>query len=203
VDIRMRSILITALILFAANASAATITIDFEEPGIDLGPAIPGPGALFEGPVHTQGFDFYSERPGIVAFALSEADGDHVLIWGSSGAMYFEAEDQSPFDLVSADIGDFGSATYRITGVKADGGKFIWDNGWCGTADEGVNQYCPDMFEGEHIDWTNLVSVTVDASNDFGSIDNIVISQVPVPAALWLFGSALAGLGWMKRIRTD
>ena len=28
------------------------------------------------------------------------------------------------------------------------------------------------------------------------------ISTVPVPAAVWLFGSALAGLGWMKRKHT-
>jgi hypothetical protein len=28
------------------------------------------------------------------------------------------------------------------------------------------------------------------------------ISAVPVPAAVWLFGSALAGLGWLKRRKT-
>ncbi|MCP4831207.1 MAG: VPLPA-CTERM sorting domain-containing protein [Gammaproteobacteria bacterium] len=29
--------------------------------------------------------------------------------------------------------------------------------------------------------------------------DNVVVTAVPVPAAVWLFGSALAGLGWMRR----
>ena len=29
-----------------------------------------------------------------------------------------------------------------------------------------------------------------------------VVSAVPVPAAVWLFGSALAGLGWMRRKQT-
>jgi len=28
------------------------------------------------------------------------------------------------------------------------------------------------------------------------------VSAVPVPAAVWLFGSALAGLGWMRRKQT-
>jgi hypothetical protein len=28
------------------------------------------------------------------------------------------------------------------------------------------------------------------------------ISTVPIPAAVWLFGSALAGLGWMRRRKT-
>jgi len=30
-------------------------------------------------------------------------------------------------------------------------------------------------------------------------LDNIVMSVVPVPAAVWLFGSALAGMGWFRR----
>jgi len=29
--------------------------------------------------------------------------------------------------------------------------------------------------------------------------DSITLNVVPVPAAVWLFGSALAGLGWMRR----
>ena len=28
------------------------------------------------------------------------------------------------------------------------------------------------------------------------------VSAVPVPAAVWLFGSALAGMGWLRRIQT-
>jgi hypothetical protein len=56
--------------------------------------------------------------------------------------------------------------------------------------------------------WTNLESVSFStdvinyhccsASFD-GVIDNIVVTAVPVPAAAWLFGSALAGLGWIRR----
>jgi hypothetical protein len=33
-------------------------------------------------------------------------------------------------------------------------------------------------------------------------IDDVMITAVPVPAAVWLFGSALAGLGWMRRKTT-
>jgi hypothetical protein len=28
------------------------------------------------------------------------------------------------------------------------------------------------------------------------------VNVVPIPAAVWLFGSALAGLGWLKRKQT-
>jgi hypothetical protein len=31
------------------------------------------------------------------------------------------------------------------------------------------------------------------------TVDNINATVVPVPAAVWLFGSALAGLGWLRR----
>ena len=30
-------------------------------------------------------------------------------------------------------------------------------------------------------------------------LDDVSVSAVPVPAAVWLFGSALAGLGWLRR----
>jgi hypothetical protein len=34
------------------------------------------------------------------------------------------------------------------------------------------------------------------------SLDNFSATVVPIPAAVWLFGSALAGLGWMRRKQT-
>ena len=39
-----------------------------------------------------------------------------------------------------------------------------------------------------------------------GAIDNITYQVVPVPAAAWLFGSAIGLLGWMRlrsRVETD
>jgi hypothetical protein len=57
------------------------------------------------------------------------------------------------------------------------------------------------------VEWTQLVRVSfepivVDLFSE-GRIDNIVVSNVvPLPAAVWLFGSALAGLGWLRRKQT-
>jgi len=56
--------------------------------------------------------------------------------------------------------------------------------------------------------WDDLNSVEIEVYNWSGSLgagmffDNIVVSTVPIPAAVWLFGSALAGLGWMRRKQT-
>ena len=55
--------------------------------------------------------------------------------------------------------------------------------------------------------WSNLVSVDIqlnvtddghDAFDTF-SIDNVSVQAVPVPAAVWLFGSGLGLLGWLRR----
>jgi len=50
-------------------------------------------------------------------------------------------------------------------------------------------------------EWQGYEALTI-TNPDFQSItyiDNLVISSVPIPGAVWLFGSALAGLGWMRR----
>lgn len=48
-------------------------------------------------------------------------------------------------------------------------------------------------FEGNNID------LTLNASNNLYVYNSISVSQVPVPAAAWLFGSALVGLAGIKR----
>ena len=57
----------------------------------------------------------------------------------------------------------------------------------------------------EVADATIMQEATQQTTDRFGDeqIDyeiNVSVSAVPVPAAVWLFGSALAGLGWMKSI---
>ncbi|MBD9355292.1 VPLPA-CTERM sorting domain-containing protein [Methylomonas albis] len=50
------------------------------------------------------------------------------------------------------------------------------------------------------IDWTNRVSSNLaDAGQSGYSINTTAVAPVPVPAAIWLFGSALAGFGLIGR----
>ena len=59
--------------------------------------------------------------------------------------------------------------------------------------------------------WHNLSSVnftdyTYDNGSSFGllAFDNIVVTAVPIPAAVWLFGSGLLGLvGICRRTKAD
>jgi hypothetical protein len=40
-------------------------------------------------------------------------------------------------------------------------------------------------------------------NNTFGlSLVSGSVSAIPIPAAIWLFGSALGGLGWMRHRKT-
>jgi hypothetical protein len=54
------------------------------------------------------------------------------------------------------------------------------------------------------VDTVNIQAVVV--SDSLGSYLHVLaqggVPQVPVPAAVWLFGSALAGLGWLIRRKT-
>lgn len=49
-------------------------------------------------------------------------------------------------------------------------------------------------FEGDFYDG----SAPLNDSVTFGSIE-VTVTPIPVPAAVWLFGSALGLLGWMRR----
>ncbi|MBS94008.1 MAG: hypothetical protein CL799_06150 [Chromatiales bacterium] len=54
--------------------------------------------------------------------------------------------------------------------------------------------------------WSGLDSFRIEISPNVAGgpftasvIDNISIEAVPIPAAAWLFGSGLAGLGFLRR----
>ncbi len=48
----------------------------------------------------------------------------------------------------------------------------------------------------------NVISVTFDGQNSLTQYDNIVVNAVPIPAGVWLFGSGLGLLGWLRRRQT-
>ena len=51
-------------------------------------------------------------------------------------------------------------------------------------------------------DWNNLEYVKIQSWAGDVAIDNISANIVPVPAAVWLFGSGLGLLGWIRRRKT-
>jgi hypothetical protein len=91
--------------------------------------------------------------------------------------------DNASFSLDSMNLAGLGSTT--IGGIAYSGAG---------------NQVWADFNVSGQSGMTNVTSVL------FSPSDYIQISSfstaVPIPAAVWLFGSALAGLGWMRRRKT-
>jgi len=208
------TIMLFVISLFSTVANAATVTIDFEslpdQTGIECGPVCTSDPAQWT----EHGFvlaasdtvDNGSFPGGVIApgtgFAPSPASfGDRSLLFcGTCGQATFvltqqegQAFDLHSFDQTAAFPG--GGDVWTIIGNYAAGGTVSTNFITSGlrTATFGS-------------EWAGLESVTIIANTDGAldyRLDNIVVSAVPVPAAVWLFGSALAGLGWMRRRKTD
>jgi len=102
------------------------------------------------------------------------------------------------FDLHSFDAGFFGDPIGQVTLTGYRDGTSVISETFTGIGD-----YFETIAAGAG--WSNLDSILFNVSNPLnnaGAIDNIraySASAIPLPAAVWLFGSALAGLGWLRR----
>ena len=190
----------------SAGAQAAPVTIDFEE--FNIGD---GGGSVFATPIlASQGYELTGSGGPGGPFTSTE-----VLTGTNTGGT----------NAYGGSISGFGQDGYNyhvdVTLEKADGGAFAIHNLdlFMGTDPEGWTQIRGTLAGGGWVflsgvpvgtgDWLNLEAVRFWAEgNGFGygyatvELDNVVVSAVPIPAAVWLFGSALAGLGWLKRKQT-
>jgi len=204
---RVKAITLVAVAGFlSAGAQAAPVTIDFEE--FNIGD---GGGSVYDTPIlASQGYELTGSGGPGGPFTSTE-----VLTGTNTGGT----------NAYGGSIGGLGQDGFNfhvdVTLERADGGAFaVHDfdlfmdtdpNGWTeirGQAAGGGVVFLSAATVGTG-DWLNLASVRFWAEGDgFGpggatvEIDNIVVSAVPVPAAVWLFGSALVGLGWLRRKQT-
>ncbi|MEJ2139915.1 MAG: VPLPA-CTERM sorting domain-containing protein [Gammaproteobacteria bacterium] len=189
--------------VLSAGAQAAPVTIDFEE--FNVGD---GGGSVYDTPVLTsQGYELTGYGGPGGPYTSTE-----VLIGTNTGGT----------NAYGGSISGFGQDGFGIgTGVRferADGGAFaihsldmFLDSDIDGFASMtgvvgGFSRVADLSVPVGTGDWLNLQYIRWDAEgNGFGlgyatvEIDNLVVSAVPIPAAAWLFGSALAGLGWLRR----
>jgi len=194
---------ISAVLLFAC-AGAHAATIDFEEFNLGDGPADYYGGSVLQ----TQGFDF----AGLIMEGIYGPDGQPYIVNGNSGS---KALGGSISDVVGQDT--FG-ARVTITMERTDGNSFaLYDFDFFADHDvDGYSSVVGYVAGGGSAsgavgtgDWLNLTSVTFQVSGSgfwighaTAEVDNIVVgAAVPVPAAVWLFGSALGALGWVRRRR--
>ena len=117
-------------------------------------------------------------------------DGTSVSFYQASGGA---------FDLISFDmlfITGNTNADMLLQGQRGDGS--VVNLQVLGSASEG--EIWETVFLSGQLN--NLTSITFTNFSRPVQLDNIVVQAVPVPAAVWLFGSALAGLGWLRRKQT-
>jgi hypothetical protein len=179
----MRSIILIIILLGTTAANATAVTVDFNE--------LP---AIF--PVSTidsKGFQLASGGAGfgvgtnwgILGTAGLGMSGDgNTMGLLADGTFSLESFDMRTFSGFNEDV--------VVTGYFQSGGQIS-------TSLTITGSYVPGY---EFSDaWQGLVSVQFDTVGVVYT-DNIVTNVVPIPAAVWLFGSALAGLGWMRRKQT-
>jgi hypothetical protein len=186
------------LLLASSSAYSANVTLDFEQ--------FVGTVGTFEsvqaGTALGNGFQINSAIDVIWLNGLGPApipDGTAVSIALNSNtgpSIEFGRIDGQAFDLISFQhaFGGSGDYDFSITATLAGGG-LVSD---LVSVTEIDSQY--DTFLNSGL-FNNIVnfSVSTDGTTPALALDNIAVTAVPVPAAVWLFGSALAGLGWMRR----
>ena len=182
---------ITLLALIALNPAFAA-TIDFET----IDSYTPAPvGAAGASEIQAAGFVFsasgYMDRFVRDGNGYLQTDAVHdaypIVMQSISGETF-------ALEQVAALVGG-----WDITGHYAGGGTVETSISVGGNA--GTTVKTPLILGSE---WQGLESVTFEANFEFfySGLDDIVVSTVPIPAAAWLFGSALAGLGWLRRKKT-
>ena len=184
----MRHVLGVILLFFIGSAQAATVTIDFNEvTPIDGFPPVE---------VDSKGYSFYAST--ILAGGPPEAgvgsNGIYAIgdcfAWGPGCGAYITMEraDSNPFAIHSftSSSGDyFGNI---VGGASADLSVAIGTGDWLQLESFRVDSTCPDIGFG--------------CGEYEVHLDDITVSAVPIPAAVWLFGSALGLLGWMRQKTT-
>lgn len=203
----MRNLIAMLALIVAGTMPAAAVTIDFEE--FSLGTS--SVNAFVSNGYEFWGLSYPGPIPdGMPSEIVTGASGTNSLQafngwggqdgYGAQASIIMTRVDDGAFAIHSLDLLLAGCASPNVAcfGSESIAGAL---------AGGGVADLSVAVGTG---DWLNLVSVSFSANGDgFGNgsgtvaqIDNINVSAVPIPAAVWLFASALAGLSWMRRKQT-
>jgi len=174
---------LVCLLFVSVSTQAATVTLDFEE---DFS-ADPFPNS-----VETKGYALNSA--GNFQFFSNAGESDVSLVYCPGCVADLQRSDGQEFSLESIDLSLFPGPNdvVSLTGKYSAGGSISVGL----VVDEIVDTY----FLGS--EWSGLIQVQFGSASSAVFMDNIVVTAVPIPSAVWLLGSALAGLGWMRRKQT-
>jgi hypothetical protein len=195
----MRKLIFTAMIVAGGVSQASAVTIDFD----DDYPTYFGLETYQE-----EGYTLTSNVPegtlidvnNVVRGNLGVFSGgtdSQSLFWGANGALStitLTNDSATPFYLLSLDASSLSNLTGQLllNGTKVGGGSVSQVL----NLDGNLTTYGITGMDG-----LASLDISFDGSAAFApyDLDNIQLTSVPVPAAVWLFASALGMLGWLRR----
>lgn len=189
---------IASLFLVTSGAQAASIsTITFDDQ----------PEVYFSTPIVDSGFEFASNYDGFGT--------NNNRLWPSNGTMHLMSwtnrGSESGFDMASTAGDLFNVHSFDFAGGYVRGSNPVNSlevTGWLdgvqvdtATFVSGTDFLTGASYSTLDIEFFGIDQLTVTAfgRNNRANFENFKVSAVPVPAAVWLLGSALAGLGWLRR----
>jgi len=205
-DLFAAAILLVLCFTFASSVSASTV-LTFDEPPVAF------QDGYSDGDQYTESGYFLSSvsDPGHNGALIRFNPNTQITQVPNNGTVHFgitafanpwlQRIDNGIFNLVSLDVARYSRATNfvdtaRLVGHRADGSQI-----------EAILSLPPlflDEPPGGREDFSNYVLnwdglVRVDFASFAFAFDNVEVAVVPLPAGIWLFGSALGLLGCMWR----
>jgi hypothetical protein len=173
----MRNSLWVLTLLASSSASATTIT--FEE----------FPATFGYKQVESGGYSVSASG----SFEIFNLGANKILSMYATNTITIDSLSGDNFAIGSLDLWGYAGSSVSLIGLLTGGGTIQNTVNFTAT---GLRTVALDS------SWNNLESFQVQllpTSGGQNGIDDIVISTVPVPATVWLFGSALVVLGWLRR----
>ena len=195
----MKNVFVMLLVLATGNAFAGAVTIDFE----DTLPTYWGLSSYSE--------DGFSVNSNVASGTLiddnntvranlgifSGGTNSQTMVWGQNGSastLTLSGDSGEIFDLLALDASSFynASGVLTLTGTLSAGGTVVQNL----TLNSSLATYLISGMNGLSSLDISFDGASVSAPYD---IDNIQMNVVPVPAAIWLLGSALGFLAIGRR----
>jgi hypothetical protein len=199
----MRLLFVAVLLLGWSAVNAAQVVLDFNE----LSETVETFDPIGSSTQLANGFQISAiGSEGVwINFAQGAPPGTDQVAAGinpNGGSITLSRNDGAAFDLLSfvftADNAEqYPNGSFSISGVQVGG--IINDPQVFGSYELAGYNWDTYLAGGNFDEITSLTIAYSGLSAGGFYFDNVVVNAVPIPAAVWLFGSALAGLGWIRR----
>lgn len=185
-----------AALSFGLNgtASAATQTLDASNPGLGENFWTPDDASKYDWPYYRwNGEDWEWQFEGVAGTITDASLSISAYDVDADGGGFFEAENDEIY------AWNLDTSSWDLLG-SLDGASDIWSftsfdlaSSWADEINAGLR--IKMVIDTANEGWAIALAKSTLITNGDGTLPNPNPGAVPVPAAIWLFGSALAGLG--------